>query len=372
MRKNVWLFLAVVLSTRLLAQQVTNPPPAAPIAPPSTTPAPAATTIGPATNIAPATNALSTTTNASKPKAESKKPKAKKSEKKSVVKKKETAPEPVITPLVVGKATVLASNVNIRGQAKLRSEVVGKLQKGDTVDVLEEILLRKSETNEPSAWAKIILPASMHVWVHSSFVSSNKTVIPKKLKLRAGPGEEYSVLGIVKRGDELKEAGAKGDWLEIEAPPEACGFVAARYLKQEPTPIETTEPPPTPTIVAENPPVTPATNEPPATTNSTETAASTESAGTPPAKPVVEEPPPRRIVDREGFVRGTFSIQAPTKYELVSPDTGKVINYLYATSSRLDLAQYKGMRIVVTGEEGLDERWRNTPVITIQKLIVVE
>jgi len=30
------------------------------------------------------------------------------------------------------------------------------------------------------------------------------------------------------------------------------------------------------------------------------------------------------------------------------------------------------MRIVVTGEEGLDDRWKNTPVITIQKLVVVE
>jgi len=26
----------------------------------------------------------------------------------------------------------------------------------------------------------------------------------------------------------------------------------------------------------------------------------------------------------------------------------------------------------VTGEEGLDERWRNTPVITIQRIEVVE
>jgi uncharacterized protein YgiM (DUF1202 family) len=357
MRKNVWLFLAVMLSTRLLAQQVTNPPPAAPIAAPSNAPAPAAVT----TNATPVTNAA-------KPKAESKK--SKKSEKKSAAKKKESVPEPVTTPLVVGKASVIASNVNIRGQAKLRSEVIGKLQKGDSVDVLEEILLRKSETNEPSAWAKIILPASTHVWVNSSFVSSNKTVVPKKLKLRGGPGEEYSMLGIIKRGDEVKEVGTKGDWIEIEAPPEACGFVAARYLKQEPTPVETTEPPTTTTVVTENPPVTPATNEPPVTPTEPTTAAAT--TNEPPAKPVVEEPPPRRIVDREGFVRGTFSIQAPTKYELVSPETGKVINYLYTSSARLDLGQYKGMRIVVTGEEGLDDRWRNTPVITIQKLVVVE
>ena len=69
---------------------------------------------------------------------------------------------------------------------------------------------------------------------------------------------------------------------------------------------------------------------------------------------------------------GTVSIQAPTRYALVSPETRKTINYLYTTSTNLDLSQYKGMRIIVKGEEGLDERWRNTPVITIHEIHVLE
>jgi hypothetical protein len=131
------------------------------------------------------------------------------------------------------------------------------------------------------------------------------------------------------------------------------------------------------TTVVENPPVSPATPEPPPTPPA-EPAASNALANVtpPPAAPAetntVEEPPQPRIVEREGRVRGTFSIQAPTKFELVSPDTGKVVNYLYTASPELDLRRYKGMRIVVTGEEGLDERWQNTPVITIQKIVVLE
>ena len=77
-------------------------------------------------------------------------------------------------------------------------------------------------------------------------------------------------------------------------------------------------------------------------------------------------------VQREGIVRGTISIQAPTKFELVSPDNHRTINYLHTTSVNLDLRRYKGLRIIVTGEEGLDERWRNTPVITIQRIQVIE
>jgi hypothetical protein len=53
---------------------------------------------------------------------------------------------------------------------------------------------------------------------------------------------------------------------------------------------------------------------------------------------------------------------------LISADTGKTINYLYTTSNELDLRRYKGLRVVVTGEEALDERWPNTPLITIQRI----
>ena len=70
--------------------------------------------------------------------------------------------------------------------------------------------------------------------------------------------------------------------------------------------------------------------------------------------------------------RGTVSIQAPTKFMLVSPETGRSIDYLFTTSRDLDLERYKGMRIVVTGEEALEARWGNTPVLTIQKIQVIE
>jgi hypothetical protein len=91
----------------------------------------------------------------------------------------------------------------------------------------------------------------------------------------------------------------------------------------------------------------------------------------PAAEPAVEEPPPKRIVDREGIVRGTVSIQAPSHFGLYSPDNKQLIDYLWTKSINLDLRRYKGLRIVVTGEESLEERWGNTPVINIQKIQVV-
>jgi hypothetical protein len=139
----------------------------------------------------------------------------------------------------------------------------------------------------------------------------------------------------------------------------------------------TNEPPTTPTTVADAQTVAPPPEGAPATTPAAaatppEVAATTAPVPTPDTEPNLDEPPPKRIVQREGVVRGTFSIQAPTRYELISTDNRRVINYLHSTAPTLDLSQYKGLRIVVTGEEGLDERWRNTPVISIQKIEVVE
>ena len=79
-----------------------------------------------------------------------------------------------------------------------------------------------------------------------------------------------------------------------------------------------------------------------------------------------------RVVSHEGVVRGTRSIQAPTKFEIFDPASGRSVDYLYSTTTNLDLSHYRGLRVVVTGEEGLDERWGNTPVITIQRIQVVE
>ena len=291
-------------------------------------------------------------------------------------KKKAPAPELKTMALVAGQAVVVASNVNVRGQAKLKSEVVTQITQGQSVTVLEEIVRNNSGPDEPSTWAKITLPPGAHVWINTSFIT-NHTVLPKKLNLRSGPGENYSVIGLMHRGDALKEVTTKGDWTEIEAPASAYAFVAAQYLKQEapglPAPTPTLpELPPTPTTVAVAPPVAPPPSESPALPPVTAPPVITPVMPPAPTEPAVEEPLPPRIVEREGIVRGMTSIQAPSRFVLVSPENGKDIDYLFTTAKDLDLRRYKGLRIIVTGEESLDERWGNIPVITIQKIQVVD
>jgi uncharacterized protein YgiM (DUF1202 family) len=346
MKMNGWMIFGMMVATSLLAQPVADPPPAA------------------------AQKAKAETT-AAKPAK-----KAAPAEKKPAV-----AEKPIV--LVPGPATITGDKVNVRGKASFVGEIIARLNKGDAVKVIEQVIREKPKADEPSQWAKIGYPTNAHVWVHATYIdASNKVVLPKRLNVRAGPGENYSIVGLVEKGSPVKEVSVKGNWLEIEAPAEAYAFVAARYLKQEgpeaavPPVVSIAPPiaePPTTTPVIEPPPVAPPDTNVVASTTPAEPPGITptpEAADAPP--PPAEEPLPPRVVSHEGVVKYTVSIQAPTTLALVSPDTGRTINYLYTTSTNLDLNLYKGRHIIVTGEEGLDKRWKNTPVITIQRIQVLD
>jgi len=325
MKTNGWLIFGIMLATSAVAQNNVNtqtapPPPAgvAPAAPVEAAPA----AVAPQTDLTPNQNAVP-----AKPKKHKAVPPAK------------PITEPTVT-LVPGPAEVAVS-INARGQVGLKGEVVAHLKKGDAVTVLDQINLEKHKVGEPAQWAKIALPSSTHIWVNSRFVdATNKTVSVKKLNLRAGPSENYSVLGVIESGTPVKEIQTRGDWMEIEAPNNAYAFVAAMYLTQAAPQV-------TPTTVPEQQPMVVAT------------------------QPAVELPPVDRIVSHEGVVGPVESIVAPTAYKLYDPNTYQTIDYLYSTSTNLDLSHYVNMRVVVTGVEGLDERWKNSPVIAIQGIQVV-
>jgi outer membrane biosynthesis protein TonB len=341
MKMNSWLILGAMLATSAVAQNNTNTPntlppipaPSPAVEPAPSTPAPA---VEPAPSAAPVKHKKHKAAHPAKP-----------------------ISEPTVA-LVPGPAEV-AANINARGQAGLKGEVVAHLKKGEAVTILGQINLDKHKAYEPAQWAKIALPSSTHAWVKASYIdATSKTVLPKKLNLRAGPGENYSVLGVIERGTVVNPVTTKNDWMQIDPPTNAFAFVAAMYLKQEapapapvpaPAPAPAPEPVPAPTPVAEPQPAM----APPAA----------------PAEPTVPTVPPVRIVSHEGVVRGVGSPVAPTKYELYDPATNVNINYLYTASPALDLSRYVNMRIIVTGEEGLDPRWKDTPIINIQSIQVI-
>ena len=373
MKTNYWLVIGTLITTSAVAQVNTNKLPEIP--PPAT--------------VAPVVIGAMVPTNTVAPVA-----------KKVLVKHKKKAvkkiSEPSVT-MVAGPATVISENLNVRGQAGLKGEVIGHFKKGDTVTVISQINLDRHAADEPAQWAKISLPSDTKVWVNSKYVDAeNKVVSARRLNLRGGPGENYSVLGLIEKGTPVNKLSANGDWMQIEPPANAFAFVAAMYLKQEvapaapaaapvnPTPAVVepaavpapATPPPTPSTVSEAQPIVtqpaapaPDNNPPAAVTPGTPTLADTNTTAS-----VVDTnlpPPPPRVVTHEGYVRSSSSIVAPTAYELFDLETGNTIDFLYSPTTNLNLSMYNGMQIMVTGEEGLSARWNATPVLTVQKIYVL-
>lgn len=137
--------------------------------------------------------------------------------------------------------TVSAGTVNVRGRAGFIGEVITKLNKGDKVTILDNVTISNPKTGEPADWLKIALPANTPVWLYASFIDpSTHTVNASKLKVRGGPGINFSVLGYLEKGATIKEIRRSGDWMEIE-PPEGLGAYVAANLVTRQTTSPTTE-----------------------------------------------------------------------------------------------------------------------------------
>lgn len=405
---------SILVAPRIAAQGAapgahasSNAAPALPIPalPPSTNAAPAVPTISePATN-KPAAKSVAKKKPAAKP--VTKGPTAPKA--KSSPKPAETISEPITAP---EPGVSRQDNVNVRGKATLNSEVVTRLKKGDQVTILDEVTLKHASQDEPSHWYKIALPANVAAWVHSSFVdTNNNTVKVRKLNLRGGPGENYSVVGQLLKGDAIKTIDTKGVWLKIEPSTNAFAFVAAHLIEPKPQMIATAPVPkprspevavvtppvpapipapvaPPPTVAEVNPvpapvPAAPVTTPTPTVFTPAPAPAPAESIPAPAPAPAVSATTPapaptpetnapietvRKIVNREGILKGSVSIQAPAYYELRSLDTHKAIDYVFSPSTNLVLKEFKGLRVIVTGEEVLDERWQHTPVLIVDSV----
>ncbi len=337
--KMICTILGTLMAASLIAQDNTNNLPAIPApvsspaaeAAPAPAPEPAPTTVPPAA------------------------PKHKKMHK--AARKKPAVAEHIV-PINPGPAEVTANDLVVRGQAGLQGEMVAHLHKGDTVNVLEEIELGKHAADEPSHWAKISYPTNAYVWVSARFVS-NGVVATKKLNLRAGHGENYSVVGVLDEGTPVNVVETEGSWMKIEPPSTAYAFVAAKYLTATaaapapPAPPTMPEAAPTPTTVPEQQTIVTMPQPPPA--------------------PPVPTTPPVRIVEHEGIVGPVGSLTAPTDYKLYNESTKEIIDFLYPTSPnmRTTFSQLVDDRVIVTGEEGIESQWPNTPIMAVQSVEII-
>jgi SH3-like domain-containing protein len=355
-------------------------------------------------------------TAATSPEAEpAAKPKAKHT--RSKAKPKKAAPAATNSVIVLDPpvtAAVKCNVLDVRGQGSFVGEIITYLKKGENVTVLEEITLGHPHANEPAQWSRIVMPANTAVWVDDDYIDADSmTVRAKKVNVRGGPGENYSVVARLERGAVVKEIGKKENWLEIVAPTNAYAFVASEYLETsatpaprteiyiappaapaEPTPVATAPPTPAPVVVnvpADTAPAVakPEDTAPPAPaaglTAPAPTAASQSDqelaalhratapeplvssaaapAATPPEAGKTDE---ARIVTMEGFVHRALNIQAPAGYELHDIKTGVMTEYLQPAPGQKSFKVFVGTRVRITGAEFLDPAWPRTPILHVE------
>lgn len=184
-------------------------------------------------------------------------------------------------------AVVSGDRLNVRSRPSLSGEVVTQLARGQVVIILEEGRRAPGTTNTASEWVRIELPALTHVWVSAEFVDATAgTVKPTRLNVRAGPGEEYGVLGTLSEGTAVRKVGENKGWLEIEAPTGLSAYVAAGYLQK----VGTTSPA---TPGTEKPAsASPAATVPAPTNNIPPQPETTNAVALPPPQPAPTTPPP--------------------------------------------------------------------------------
>ena len=138
-----------------------------------------------------------------------------------------------------------------------------------------------------------------------------------------------------------------------------AGVAVIASARPIPTTVETVRPDPTTApVVDATPTPAPARQQP---TLETVT----------PAPAAAPEPAPRRVISREGLVIISRSIQAPTPYALENSETRRTINYLHSEEETIKLKSFAGRKVIITGEELIDQRWRNTPIIEVETIRLV-
>lgn len=302
--------------------------------------------------------------------------------------------------------TVKADRVNVRGQAGLSGEVITQLNTGETVTILEPVTV-KAAKGEPTNWFKIALPANTPLWVNASFVSTNQTVSSKKLNVRGGPGENFSVVARVEKGTELKVLRKEGDWLEVQAPEGAAAYVVASYIEvagapasvakaetkpeasakpapvaveAKPVPVAEVKPEPAPVVAQDKKPDAEPASPAPATIPVIPQASPAPAAPVP-ANPVAIPasapeaaslsggvPAVARKVFREGIVRRDLHVNTPSYFSLEDRYSAEKIAFLIANEQKFELWRYVGSRVIISGEEFLDDRWKRVPIIKIETL----
>ena len=131
-----------------------------------------------------------------------------------------------------GKVT--ASTLNVRSGASTSYSIVGKVQKGTTVEIL----------SEKNGWYEIEFAGNKTGWSSGDYItkmnssSSNTTttktgiVTASTLNVRSGASTSYSIVGKISKGTTVTITSTSNGWHQIKYSGNKSGWVSGDYISQ--------------------------------------------------------------------------------------------------------------------------------------------
>jgi len=121
---------------------------------------------------------------------------------------------------------VNADDINIRSDSTSNSEVICKINKSQTVDVISELY----------DWYKIKLPTEAPSFINKEFTSpvDNKTakVMKDNVNIRLKPNTSSAILGRVNTNEVVIVLEERGDWYRIEPVKDSAGWIHKNFVNK--------------------------------------------------------------------------------------------------------------------------------------------
>lgn len=113
---------------------------------------------------------------------------------------------------IIGPNKIMASIANIRTEASMDAPIAFQFPKEVAVEVIG---VEEGDVFEGNPiWFKISHKKKTY-YVHSSLVQVRQAKTTKKMKVHAGPGEDYHTFGTIKAGETFTIAQNKDGWMQV-------------------------------------------------------------------------------------------------------------------------------------------------------------
>ncbi|MCK5654892.1 MAG: SH3 domain-containing protein [Candidatus Aureabacteria bacterium] len=234
---------------------------------------------------------------------------------------------------------ITGSRVNVRSGPGTNYDVICQIHKGDIV---------KTEGIE-GKWACIYPNEKVFGWVKSPYLDKEGTVSVKKLNVRAGANENFSLICALDKGYKVSIVGEFGSWKKILLPQHARVYIHNKYVKSLPSKIRA---------------VGKATAAEPAGKIAEVTVAAS-------ITPAAENDNQKEYISKKITVAGWLEdlgvlINRPGTYKLLEPTNRRSILY-YVKEGKKSLSPYSKSYVKITGRAYYVTSW-SRPVIEVEEI----